>query len=408
MPSVSRVAAWYLYAGAHDRSVALMKFLGKLARRLGVSEHVYVVGGAVRDFFLDRPIKDIDVVIDSVALGGRKDSEWFAKQVVRAIPALTSMTTNQYGVAIVTVNGPWVLDGEDMNGEVIEIANARRESYSDSSGKPSEVSPTSIREDLLRRELTYNTLLWRLHDVASGPDKKDILDLLGCGLDDLAAGFMQCPSDPVKTFRDDPTRMLRVIKFAVRYGHRLSKDAKAAIRANAHLLRRHPQNAVFTILRDDILTESGYKKALTWMADLGLLEPIAEMIREIKDFRTSMLNLVRLRSVQFMFDLMKVGLPVDAQVQFLSPGQRKRFQEVTLSMDPEKSRDYLERLRQPGKAWADKRFAPALAQEKGLSGKAIGPFMGRVTELARSLMLENPELAWASGRLRAQLRRALE
>lgn len=44
----------------HGRSIALMKFLSQIAKRLGVAEHVYVVGGAVRNFLIDQPIKDID------------------------------------------------------------------------------------------------------------------------------------------------------------------------------------------------------------------------------------------------------------------------------------------------------------------------------------------------------------
>jgi len=80
---------------AHDKSVALMKFLSGVAKSLGpeVGRHTYVVGGAVRDFVLDRPIKDVDVVIDSVALGGRKDSEWFAKQVGSSPPPSRRMSS---------------------------------------------------------------------------------------------------------------------------------------------------------------------------------------------------------------------------------------------------------------------------------------------------------------------------
>ena len=260
MDLVAHIATRHLEATSHKKSVALMKFLSAVAKGLGsnVAKHVYVVGGAVRDFYIDRPIKDIDVVIDSVALSTRKkkDSEWFAKAVERQIPTTTNLTTNQYGVAIVTVKGSWILDGEDLEGEVIEIANARKESYGGAGGKgykPHMVEPATIMEDLCRREFTYNCLLWSLADVASGPDKKKILDMTGCGLRDLDEGIMRCPSDPNKTFQDDPTRMLRAIKFAVRYDHRLSPDAEAAIKRNAPALRNAPQNAIATILIDTLL-----------------------------------------------------------------------------------------------------------------------------------------------------------
>lgn len=236
----------------HDKSIALMRFLSRVSESLGVGDHVYVVGGAVRNFVINRPINDIDIVIDSVALGGGRDSAWFANALQRAIlPAQTSYVTNQYGVAILTVQGPWVLDGFDMSGEVIEIANARKESYGGAGGKgykPSEVEPATIEEDVARREFSFNTMLWRLSELASGPDKAQIIDLTGCGLDDLRRGLMRCPSDPDKTFSDDPTRMLRLVRFAVKYGFQPTPDVIDAVRRNASKLVNVPQNAVAQLL----------------------------------------------------------------------------------------------------------------------------------------------------------------
>jgi len=195
----TRVAKRSLEASAHRKSIALMKWLANTTRQLGISKEVYVVGGAVRDFVLDRPIKDIDLVVDSLALGKGRDAEWVAKKLVKYIPAKTNLTVNNYLVAIITISNSWVVEGEDLQGEMIEIATARSELYGGSAGKgykPHEVTPVTIEEDLCRRELTYNCLLWRLHDIANGPDKKQILDLTGCGLKDLAEGIMRCPSDP--------------------------------------------------------------------------------------------------------------------------------------------------------------------------------------------------------------------
>jgi hypothetical protein len=91
---------------SHDRQIALMKFLSRFARNLGVGRETYVVGGAVRSFAMGMPIKDLDIVIDSIALGG-KDSDWFAKQLASAIPAKTNIVTNQYGVSILYVGVRW-------------------------------------------------------------------------------------------------------------------------------------------------------------------------------------------------------------------------------------------------------------------------------------------------------------
>jgi tRNA nucleotidyltransferase/poly(A) polymerase len=176
----------------HDAQIALMKFLSAVARHTGASEHVYIVGGAVRDFVMGRPIKDVDVVVDAVSLGRDRDSAWFAEQVVRHIPVEASYVTNQYGVAIITVKDSWILDGHDLKGEVIEIANARKESYGagDDMGKgykPTEVQPATIHEDVERREFTFNCMagdtlipteqgILRIDQIASreGGDHQDI------------------------------------------------------------------------------------------------------------------------------------------------------------------------------------------------------------------------------------------
>ena len=236
---------------AHARSIALMKFLSKVSTRAHMGEHVYVVGGAVRNFILNVPIKDIDVVVDSVAAGKGRDSEWFAKQVQNAIPTSVNLTTNQYGVAILTVKGSWILDGEDMQGEVIEIANARKESYGGAEGKgfkPHMVEPATVEEDVVRREFTVNTLLWRMLDLANGPDRAEILDLTGRGLKDLKDGVMATPKDPDIVFSDDPTRMLRLIRFQTKYGFKVPPDVALSVKKNAHKLKNVPWEAVATLL----------------------------------------------------------------------------------------------------------------------------------------------------------------
>jgi len=238
-------------AATQRMSVALMKFLSGVAKRLGVGEHTYVVGGAVRNWVIGEPIKDLDVVIDPVALRRSDASAWFAKEVQKAIPVHTNLTTNSYGVAILTVKGDWDLNGENLNGEVIEIANARKESYGGEEGKgykPHTVEPATVEEDVYRREFTFNSLMWRLYDLAKGPDKAEILDLTGCGLKDLQDRTMRCPSDPDKTFSDDPTRMLRAVRFMVKYGFKLDPETEAAIRRNAPKLKNVPPNAIFSIL----------------------------------------------------------------------------------------------------------------------------------------------------------------
>jgi tRNA nucleotidyltransferase/poly(A) polymerase len=257
-----------------------------VARRLGVAEHVYVVGGAVRNWILEQPIKDIDVVIDSVALKGR-DSDWFTREVQKSIPARTHLATNQYGVAILTVSDHWDLEGHDMKGETIEVANARKESYGGSEGKgykPHTVEPATIEEDLVRREFTFNTLLWRLLDLTEGPENAEVLDLPGLGRQHLEDRILSTPVDPDKTFSDDPTRMLRAIKFVAKYGFAIPSEVVASIRRNAHKLKQMPWDAVRKILVNDILEGPAPRKSVELMKHLGLSETLKEMLHETPGF----------------------------------------------------------------------------------------------------------------------------
>lgn len=374
----------------HQKSIELMRFMSEVTKELGAGDHVYVVGGAVRNFVIDRPIKDIDVVIDSLAIdpNGTKDSEWLAKKLAEAIPAQTSLTTNQYGVAILTVNESWMLGGEDLQGEVIEIANAREESYGGEGGKgykPSEVDMAPIERDIYRREFSFNTLMWQLSQLADGPDKAEIIDLTGCGLDDLQEGVMRCPSDPDKTFSDDPTRMLRAVKFLVKYGFTIDPLVAAAIRRNASKIKKAPQNAISSILIDNILNMSQSKETLQVLKDLGLLSVIAEMLEKDKAFRSTLVNWASRDSrILFLFDMMDMGLPLNQRLRFLNESQMGQLRFIALELGDSETQKFVDLLKQPGRGMDTK----ALIEIFDLQGPDIRLLM----EEARRALLKDPSL----------------
>ena len=272
--------------------------------------------------------------------------------VAVAIPVETSLVTNQYGVAILTVKGSWDLDGEDMGGEIIEIANARKESYSGAGGKgkgykPDHVQPATIEEDIFRREFTFNTLLWRLLDLADGPDQAAVIDLTGLGRAHLDARLMHTPLDPDRTFTDDPTRMLRAVKFFVKYDLQLSAEVRAAIIRNASKLANMPWEAVATILVRDILDTPRARKALVLLGTLGLIDVLAEMIRTVKPFAAFMAGqMTPDKDVQLLLDLADLGLG-DRAVSFLDSAQQARLREITLPMAREEATAFLLALKQP-------------------------------------------------------------
>jgi tRNA nucleotidyltransferase/poly(A) polymerase/DNA topoisomerase IB len=385
-----------LTAMDNQASLALMKFLADLAKRLGVSRHVYVVGGAVRNFVIKKPIKDIDVVIDSVALKG-KDSMWFAKEVARAIPTRTNIATNQYGVALLHIVGDWMLGEANLKGEDVEIANARTESYTDGGYTPDTVEKSTIEQDVGRREFTFNTLLWRLHDLAAGPDKAEIIDLTGCGLRDLEEGVMRCPSSPDKTFTDDPSRMIRAIKFLVKYGFTISTEVKRSIVKNKAKVKNIPPGHLSNMLINTFLREPTGKKALIEMEKLGLLDVIKEIAQKDKSFRDALGNWAdREAKVEFIFDLMDMGLPSGRSLKFLDAYQLARVREVTVGLSSDAAHQYVAVLRQPGKSMDTR----TLMQEFDLKG----PQVRQVAEYARRHLLSDPALSTDSRRLTQRVR----
>ena len=367
--------------------IELMRFLSGVARRLGVGEHVYVVGGAVRNFILGEKIKDVDVVIDSVALGGR-DSAWFAQAVADAIPVDTNLVTNNYGVAILTVKGKWDLGGYDMAGEVIEIANARKESYGGAGGKgykPHTVSPATIEEDVERREFTFNSLLWRLHDLARGPDKAEIVDLTGCGLRDLQSGTMRCPRDPDIVFSDDPSRMVRAIKFLLKYGFKIDPEVAASIRRNSQKLKSMPPNHLGNMLIETFFEPGVGKKALLEMDKLGLLDVVREIADEDQLFRQTLENWASKRSdLKFLFDLLDLNMPTGKRLSVVPQDLLPQFRAYS-EAEPDKAMALLDVLDQPGRKFD----MPALIRMLGLRG----PEIRDLTKQMRRILILDPDIS---------------
>lgn len=387
----------------HDRQIALMKFLSKFARDLGVGRDVYVVGGAVRSFAMGLPIKDLDIVVDSVSLGHGRDSEWFAKKLADAIPARTNLTTNQYGVAILTVKGEFLLDGIDLDGEVIEIANARKESYAGTGGKgkgykPTDVVPATIMDDVTRRDFGFNTLLWRLHDLVRGPEYAEIVDLTGVGKAQLENRLLSTPLDPDKTFSDDPTRMLRVIKFLLRFPLEIVPEVESSIRRNAHRLKDMPWEAVGNILVGDILKSAKATTGIRVMKSLGILDVLVEMIQETPPFAAYLTKQLANgnHSVELLLELADLGI-AGRVLSFLTTEQRGRFKDLAQSMGGDESRQFLEVLRGPPVDNA------ALIQEFSLEGRD----RGLLVPIAREAILLDPSLATHEVRLNDRVREAL-
>ena len=151
----------------------------------------YVVGGYVRDLFLERPSNDIDVVVVGSGIGvARRLKECLGKRAVLSV-------FRNFGTAQVKYRG-----------QEIEFVGARKESYSHDSRKP-HVEDGTLEDDQNRRDFTINALAVCLNRERFG----QLVDPFN-GIADLEDGIICTPLDPSITFSDDPLRMLRCIRFA--------------------------------------------------------------------------------------------------------------------------------------------------------------------------------------------------
>ena len=169
----------------------------------------YVVGGYVRDIFLNRPSKDIDVVVVG---SGIEIAQAFGKKL--GCGAHVSVFKN-FGTAQVKFK-----DTE------VEFVGARKESYSHDSRKPI-VEDGTLEDDQNRRDFTINAMAVCLNKKRFG----ELVDPFG-GMDDLKERTIRTPLDPDITFSDDPLRMMRCIRFATQLNFYIDDETFEALSRN--------------------------------------------------------------------------------------------------------------------------------------------------------------------------------
>jgi len=178
-----------------------------------IDQKAYLVGGFVRDYYLNRLEDYEETDIDFVTVGsGIK----LAEAVARELDISNVTTFKQFGTAHISWRG---MD--------LEFVGARKESYRRNSRKPI-VEEGTLKDDQLRRDLTINALSWSLNAETYG-ELKDPFD----GIKDLKAQIIRTPIDPETTFDDDPLRMMRAIRFATQLGFSIDEGTWYAIKKMA-------------------------------------------------------------------------------------------------------------------------------------------------------------------------------
>ncbi len=218
----------------------------------------YLIGGFVRDKLLGRETKDADIV----CLG---DGIKLAHAVAELFnPKPTVAFFKNFGTAQIKVPG---LD--------IEFVGARKESYAEHSRKPA-VETGTLEDDVSRRDFTINALAVSLNKNDFGK----LLDPLN-GIEHLQQKIIQTPLEPIKTFSDDPLRMMRAIRFATQLGFTIEVNTFHAIKKDTERIKIVSQERITDELNKIMLAQ---KPSVGWylLRDSGLLEIIFPQLLQLQ------------------------------------------------------------------------------------------------------------------------------
>ena len=190
----------------------IFRSIGRVADAMHVD--CYVVGGYVRDLFLERPSKDIDVVVVGSGIA-------VAEALKKDLGKKAHLTVfRNFGTAQVK-----------MGATEVEFVGARKESYSHDSRKP-HVEDGTLEDDQNRRDFTINALAICLNEDCFG----QLMDPFD-GIYDLEDKLIRTPLDPDITFSDDPLRMMRCIRFATQLGFFIDEETFDALTRNAERIK---------------------------------------------------------------------------------------------------------------------------------------------------------------------------
>ena len=237
-------------------SLKIFSDISKVADEM--QQETYVIGGFVRDIFLNRPSKDIDIV--TVGSGIE-----LAKKVAKKLKP-------RPGVNIFKNFGTAMLKYKGMD---IEFVGARKESYQRDSRKPI-VENGSLNDDQNRRDFTINALALGLNQNNLGK----MVDPFN-GVEDLENKIIKTPLEPSITFSDDPLRIMRAIRFSTQLGFEIQTETMQAIAKNRERIKIVSEERIIDELNKIVLSPKpsiGFKL----LEETGLLEIIFPELFKLK------------------------------------------------------------------------------------------------------------------------------
>ena len=274
----------------------LLKAVAEIACEQKVA--FYIVGGFVRDLILERPSQDLDLVVegDAIALANRLKDRYGGRLITHTRFGTSKWMIENNRVELArALNQP---DYADELPEFLDFISARTEFYTHPTALPT-IERGSIKLDLHRRDFTINTLALRL----DGSHYGELHDYWG-GLNDVLEGLVRVLHS--LSFVDDPTRMLRAVRFEQRFQFNIEKRTLELLNEARSLVSQISGDRIRHEL-DHILDEDQRVRMLERMSELGLLSEIHPVFSWDTESRDNLLMLGCLESKKL------IGLKLDLQ-----------------------------------------------------------------------------------------------
>lgn len=218
-----------------------------------------VAGGWVRDKLLGKESQDIDISIDTMT--GAKFGEYLKKEKHIKVHVIEQNHEQSKHLEVVTGK---------IEGIEIDIVNLRSETYQDS--RIPEIKVGTPQEDAERRDLTINSLFYNINT-------NKVEDFTGKGLSDIKEGLIRTPLDPEQTFRDDPLRILRAVRFHVKYRFKLDPQLMLTV-MNSDEIRTFlftkvsPERRLIELRK---MIDSNPNETVMTLSTLHILKPLMDM-----------------------------------------------------------------------------------------------------------------------------------
>lgn len=265
--------AWRIQATLAEKEVE------KLLRRvLPVSPYrgkAFSVGGYVRDELLGIDSDDLDIVVEEEG-GAEGLTQWLHEK-------FPGSTTEPYELGAgypiwqitFTADVEFKGVGYATSGAILEFADAMKEAYPDPESRQRVTEPGVLTDDVVRRDFTVNMLL---KDLTTG----ELVDLTGQSKVDIEQGVLRGhPEVPLdKMFSDDPVRMLRLIRFQVKYGWQIPREVLKAVKRNVSRIEIVSAERITKEL-NKIMQLGKLSRAIKLMKVVGLLQYILPEIQNL-------------------------------------------------------------------------------------------------------------------------------